>query len=332
MLKITTDGRKIGLDQRLINPLFPDFEGSKVNACTDKVFMIWGDTRTDRLTQLVFCDFSTPNGKGNKFHDLMTGHDDGWSRHVCDIHQCVADGLPRDIEELRRGAGDEDLWAQEFELKWLDEAHAWLDFELITACEHPGADDPGRYTGQPVYVGIDIAARNDLFVLWVLEKVGDVLWTREIIERRGASFAEQDSLLDGVFRRYRVARVCMDQTGMGEKPVEDARRRYGESRVEGVLFTGPNKLTLATQGKEAFEDRRIRIPEGNSALRADLYKLKKVTGPTGTPRFLADADSAGHADRTWACFLAINAAAGPAEEFAFHRVPERPGRFPMGAW
>jgi N12 class adenine-specific DNA methylase len=56
MLKITTDGRKIGLDQRLMNPLLPDFEGSKVNACTDNVFRIWEDTRAHRLTQLVFCD------------------------------------------------------------------------------------------------------------------------------------------------------------------------------------------------------------------------------------------------------------------------------------
>jgi hypothetical protein len=64
MLKITTDGRKIGLDQRLMNPQLPDFEKSKVNACTDNVFRIWDDTKDKRLTQLVFCDFSTPNKDG----------------------------------------------------------------------------------------------------------------------------------------------------------------------------------------------------------------------------------------------------------------------------
>lgn len=74
MLKITTDGRKIGLDQRLINPLLPDYEGSKVNACTDKVFEVWNDTRADRLTQLVFCDFSTPNkdGRFNIYDDIRS--------------------------------------------------------------------------------------------------------------------------------------------------------------------------------------------------------------------------------------------------------------------
>jgi ATP-dependent helicase YprA (DUF1998 family) len=71
MLKITTDGRKIGLDQRLMNPLTEDFEGSKVNACTENVFRIWSDTSAERLTQLVFCDFSTPNkDKFNVYDDI----------------------------------------------------------------------------------------------------------------------------------------------------------------------------------------------------------------------------------------------------------------------
>ena len=71
MLKITTDGRKIGLDQRLMNPLTEDFEGSKVNACTENVLRIWSDTSGDRLTQLVFCDFSTPNkDKFNVYDDI----------------------------------------------------------------------------------------------------------------------------------------------------------------------------------------------------------------------------------------------------------------------
>jgi N12 class adenine-specific DNA methylase len=74
MLKITTDGRKIGLDQRLINPMLPDFEGSKVNACTDNVFKVWEETKSDRLTQLVFCDFSTPNkdGRFNVYDDIRS--------------------------------------------------------------------------------------------------------------------------------------------------------------------------------------------------------------------------------------------------------------------
>lgn len=253
---------------------------------------------------------STPKGKGNKFYEIMTAESAVWSRHVVDIHQAVAEGLDRNIPELRAGLNDDELWAQEYELQWLDAASSWLDFDLINSCEYEDAGKPEKYSGGMCFVGVDIAARNDLFVIWVVEQVGDVFWTREIIERKRISFAEQDMLLDDVFKRYKVIRCCIDQTGMGEKPVEDAQRRYGTTRVEGVLFNANTKLNMATRGKECFQDRRIRIPEGNLALRADLHKIKKVVSNTGTPRFLADSDSAGHADRTWALFLALNATEG----------------------
>lgn len=264
---------------------------------------------------------STPNGKNNKFYELMTAADSIWSRHTVDIYQAVADGLPRHIDELRAGIADEDAWAQEYELEWLDEALAWLPYDLIASCEHEHAGDPARYEGHPVYIGNDIAARNDLWVAWVLEPIGDVLWTREVKVLKRASFAEQDATMDELFERYRVARLAMDQTGMGEKPVEDAKRRYGARRVEGVLFTGPVKLLLASAGKEAFEDRKIRIPEGDVALRADLHSLQKVVGPTGAPRLVAERKGGSHADRAWACFLAVNAAVGPAWSAGYEPAP-----------
>ena len=63
MLKITSDGRKLGLDQRLINPLLPDDPGSKVNACVQNVFRIWREGQAASSPQLLFCDLSTPTGK-----------------------------------------------------------------------------------------------------------------------------------------------------------------------------------------------------------------------------------------------------------------------------
>ena len=277
---------------------------------------------------------STPNGKGNKFCELITSQDATWSRHIVDIHQAIIDGLPRDSEELRRGIADDDAWAQEYELQWLDEANAWLSYDLIATCEDPSCvlgtmsgGPGGAYQGGLCFVGVDIAARNDLFVIWVAESVGDVLWTREIIVRRRISFAEQDQLLDQVFKAYKVVRCCMDQTGMGEKPVEDAQRRYGESRVEGVLFSGATKQEMAIAGKDAFQKRKIRIPTDDNALRQDLHKLKKTTTATGAPRFLADSDEAGHADRAWACFLACYAAWSPAAPIEFQTIASKADRW-----
>ena len=72
MLKITSDGRKLGLDQRLINPLLPDEPQSKVNLCVENIAQIWKEGAADKLTQLVFCDISTPKGDGsfNVYEDI----------------------------------------------------------------------------------------------------------------------------------------------------------------------------------------------------------------------------------------------------------------------
>jgi len=74
MLKITSDGRKIGLDQRLMNSALPDDPNSKLNACVNNVLRIWNDTKEQKLTQLIFCDMSTPKGDDsfNVYDDIRT--------------------------------------------------------------------------------------------------------------------------------------------------------------------------------------------------------------------------------------------------------------------
>lgn len=265
---------------------------------------------------------STPNGKGNKFYELNTDKGNGWSKHHVDIYEAVRQGLDVDIEELRSGMADEDAWAQEFELKWLDEASSWLSYDLIAECERGFAGHRELYEGGQCFVGVDIAARNDLFVIWVLELVRGRLITREIIARKRISFAEQDALLDEVCDFYRVARIGMDQTGMGEKPVEDAKRRYGESRVNGVIFSTTTKLDMASGMKKRMDDRTVLIPEGDPVLRSDLHAIKSRVGSTGIRRLVADGDTDGHADRFWALALACEVAETEYQPFSY--TPVRP--------
>ena len=71
MLKVTNDGRKLALEQRLLNPMLPDFAGSKVNACVENVHAIWEAGKEKKLTQLIFCDLSTPRKEGyDVYHDI----------------------------------------------------------------------------------------------------------------------------------------------------------------------------------------------------------------------------------------------------------------------
>ena len=74
MLKVTSDGRKLGLDQRIINPDFLDEAGSKVNLCVDNILQVWQDGEADKLTQLVFCDISTPQAAPKAKQAVIAGN------------------------------------------------------------------------------------------------------------------------------------------------------------------------------------------------------------------------------------------------------------------
>lgn len=104
MLKITNDGRKLALDQRLINPMLPDFEGSKLNVCADNIFSLWDKTKEDRLAQMVFCDISTPNGAGkfNVYDELKA--------------KLIAKGIPENeiafIHDAKTNQQKQDIFSQ----------------------------------------------------------------------------------------------------------------------------------------------------------------------------------------------------------------------------
>jgi phage FluMu gp28-like protein len=250
---------------------------------------------------------STPLGKQNMFYRLWAKGGDHWQRQLTNIYDACDDGLNVDIPTLRQAAVDADSWAQEYECAFLDETTAFLTYDLIAAVEDEFAGDPSIFQHGPTCIGADIGRRRDLTVYWVLELVGDVRWTREVVELKSASFAEQDQTLNRLFHQYRPRRLCMDQTGLGEKVVEDARTRYGRNIVEGLLFTGPVKQDLALGLRRACEDRTVRVPS-NRNIREDLHRVRKIITVAGNIRFDADRSAQGHADRFWALALAVHAA------------------------
>lgn len=271
---------------------------------------------------------STHNGKQGlffKFLEEAKAKRNDFVPHFTDIFDAVRDGLAdkiagRDLNEaerqafidkLHRNAADEETWQQEYCCIPVDEATAFLPYDMIATVEDAEAGDPEKYAGGPVYLGNDIARRRDLWVTWVFEQVGDVLVCREVSTLKGATFAAQDAELDRLFRAYpNIVRLCMDQSGMGEKPVEDAKRRYGSSKVEGVVFTNEVKQELATTFKRRMEDRRMRVPK-NATVRDAFHAVKKITTVAGNIRFDAERTAQGHADEFWSAALANHAASTP---------------------
>jgi phage FluMu gp28-like protein len=275
---------------------------------------------------------STPNGLQNMFYRLWVNGEAGFSRHLTDIHQAKADGLKMGIQQLRAGIANPDAWAQEFECEFLDEATAWLPFDLIAGCEDQrtstefNADDHARES--QLYLGMDIARTGHLSVIWVIEKVGPLYWTRAIRTLHGISFTEQERVLDGFMAHPALRRACIDATGIGAQFAERARERFG-SRVEPVVFTPAVKEDLAVTVRRTFEDRQLKVP-ADKAVREDLHSVKRVVTVAGHSRFDAESTAEGHADRFWALGLALHGAARPNEPVSYEQIMARLGRFGSG--
>lgn len=282
--------------------------------------------------------FSTPRGTNNYFQTLIDeilhgGNPKGFSFHKVTLQDALDQGflyklqgrLPADdvrqgMDEtdyynfIRKGCPDEETFMQEYMCVPGDDCSAFLTYDLIASCEYAADMEwEGLRHSDPnaqLYIGVDVGRMHDLTVIWVMEKFGDVLYTRAVKTMQRESFEAQEQVLYELLRLPQMKRCCIDQTGIGRQFAERAQQRFGPYRVEGVNFTSAVKEELAYPVRYAFETKRLRIPN-DPKIRADLRAIKKENTASGNVRFVADRSANGHADRFWALALAVHAGARP---------------------
>lgn len=279
---------------------------------------------------------STHRGSQNFFNQLVReyhekGNPKRISLHRVTLQDALDDGflwklqqsLPADDERqemteaeyfdwVKSGTADEESFLQEYMCQPADDDAAFLEYDLIAACEYPQGIDWTDIQGRELYAGIDIGRKRDLTVLWVVERLGDVLYTRHIEALQNMSKPDQEKVIWPWLER--CTRACIDATGLGIGWADDAQAKFGEHRVEAVTFTPKVKESLAYPVRSAMEERTLRVPY-DRFIRADLRSVTKQVTAAGNIRFTAERTPDGHADRFWALALALHAAdsAGPRE-------------------
>jgi phage FluMu gp28-like protein len=286
---------------------------------------------------------STPNGQRGKFYELakQLGLDSGtpparqpvrmsgnpWAGHWCDIFTAVRDGLPLNPQEVQAGC-DRDTWLQEYCCQFISQASEWIPTQLFQQCVSSEATtdfqlsiadsrlkeiDSRQSTIGNLYAGWDVARNRDLSVIWLSELVGDVTWTRGVIEMRDTPTPEQVRQARALMPFVR--RLVIDKSGMGLVIFEALEREF-PGRIEGVQFTAQTKEAMAVLAKRRMEEAKVRLPDSD-ALRQSFGAVKKTVNAVGQMRFDAEHDArAGHADHWWAFCLAEIAAQQPAYHFA----------------
>lgn len=295
------------------NPLAGTFQ-ARVKA------LFAGESFAGIRRQLKLRVVSTFNGRDNKFHSLWERREqNGYSGHLVTIHDAVREGLPVDIEKLKAGLDDPEIWSQEYECIPADVSAVLLPYDLLALVESAEATTtvaPDWFNAGKAYVlGIDFARKRDLSVCWTDEVVGDVLQAREVLEMRGVSTPDQVDILRPRIRNAR--RVCLDYTGPGVGMGDYLVKEFGEwnpsrdqfGKIELCTFTNALKVELFSKLKMNFEQRLSRIPQ-NRAIREDLHSVHRVTSNNGSVTYRAPHNEDGHADRATAKALAVRAAQG----------------------
>jgi phage FluMu gp28-like protein len=277
---------------------------------------------------------TTPNGKGGAMHKIWTKEPTAkltWSKHLVTIYHAVLMGLPVDIEQLREALDDPEGFAQECECEFLDSSNVLLPYDVIAQAESADAHeicDPFFWnvrTGHPVVLGIDFGRTNDPTVSWALERVGDVLWTREVLVERGISTPNQLTMLTK--RIERASRVCFDYTGPGIGLGDLMVQKFGEwdpekhkfGKIELCTFTTKFKREIFPRLRRAFEaPTKLRVPI-SIAVREDLHAMKQIVR-NGEYTYSAPRTAEGHSDRCTGLALALRAAGTTSGPFAWQPV------------
>ena len=271
---------------------------------------------------------STHNGQSCLYYKFLDQVERGklkWSHHKTPIQLAVAEGLVDKIfgrkttkaeqeewlEEERKNCFDEYTWLQEYCCVAIDEACAFLPYELITPCEMTDVLKSLETIKGDLYVGVDIGRRKDLTVIWCLERFENSKYTRKVKVLEKTPFHIQYEIISAILMHPKLRRCCIDSTGIGMQLAETAQKDFGKYRVETVMFTNKSKEEMAYNLRTNFEDKSVFIPNDHD-IREDLHSIRRIATKAGNIRFDADSSEVnGHADRFWALALALIACSVP---------------------
>ncbi|MBN2069112.1 MAG: terminase family protein [Opitutales bacterium] len=276
---------------------------------------------------------STHRGSGNYFNTLIKeilegGNPKNISLHTVTLQNALDDGFLRKLQDklpakdprqdmdeadyfnyVRNSCADEETFLQEYMCIPSNDASAFIDYNILDQCHYGWGEDwelPKHSLTGSLYLGIDIGRKKDLTVMWLMEKLGDVLYTRRVITLKKMPFSAQEDILHELME-LGISRVCIDETGLGMQFAERAQDNYGKYVVEGITFTPNTKSELAYPLRGAFEDKKIRIPRDKD-IEADIRGIRKEVTSAGNIRFSGERSDRGHCDRFWAMALALHAA------------------------
>lgn len=283
---------------------------------------------------------STHRGKQSVFAQLVNdclnnGNPMGWSHHRVTIQDAVNAGI---VERINAKAGKkmtregfltscrgkcltQSDYLEEYMCVPQDTAGQLISWDTINACTNDQyASASGNIAAEDgeFGVGVDVARMSDKHCYIALKRWHDRYVVRLVYYHEDNSWASRDKKLDEMTGAAGVKRVVIDQSGIGDKYVQDAKTRRNGHKIRGITFTNASKEELASNLARAMEAGKIIIPS-HDLLKAHIAAIEKGYTKTGLVCYSADRTDSGHADLFWGLALAYHALTLQADDSTWTR-------------
>lgn len=271
---------------------------------------------------------TTPGGKHGPFWELYQkalSDEDVWYVQHTTVHDAIADGLKVDLASLRTLCPDPDVFAQEYECKFMDQFSSFIDISLLQFASTPQASVKAKY------MGYDVGGSGDrTAIATVLELLDGTYFVEDVVMMHKADYQHQLDVLKQLYGQKHWNAGYVDSVGIGN-PIAEFANRQVSANIHGFAWSASNKTNVHENTRALIFDRKLVFAEHlENIITSDFQNISRIVNEAGQVKYVAGRDANGHSDCASSVFLALWAAH---EKPANMTNPISYVRFsPFGAW
>ena len=266
---------------------------------------------------------TTPAGKNGPFYEMYNNalNDPQWYVQHTNIHEAIADGLNVDLNSLHSLCPDTDVFAQEYECKFLSEYSSLIDLNLIDYYDELPKE---TFTN---YIGIDVGSTSDRTAMVTVKQSKDIAYIDDIVIMHKASYEDQLDMAKSLHNKNTYKSGYVDKTGIGSAFSEFVEKKVC-SNIKGLQFTAANKTPMFENLRSRIFDHTLKINgKFKSMIELDFNNVQRIVNEAGQVKYEAGHNSQGHSDITSAIVLALKAIKDNPVSFSLPSAYQRYGAF-----
>ena len=246
---------------------------------------------------------TTPAGMNGPFYEMYSRalEDERWYVQTTTIHDAIQNGLDVDLDSLHSLCPDKDIFAQEYECKFMSSYGSLIDLDIIDWYEEIPKGNPENY------LGMDIGSTSDRSAIVTAKRILDITYIDDIVMLSKTSYEEQLKIVKEMHAINTYSSGYIDKTGIGSAFAEFCTKQIS-SRLKGLQFTVANKTPMFEQLRSQIFEHKIKFNKKLKKLIEDDFRnVQRIVTESGQIRYVAGHDQNGHSDATSAIVLALQA-------------------------